>query len=174
MKMIYGDFESYYDKYYTLKLMTPYEYILDPRWETIGCGIATNEGPATFLPGDEVADLLREYPRPWAFVSYNALFDASILAFRYGIHPDLLIDAMGIARAVLLHKIKNGRVNLENVSQVLGLPPKGATVHKVIGMRRKDLEAQPELWEEFKQYCITDTEVLSGVLAKSSPRVSYG
>jgi len=174
MKMIYGDFESYYDKYYTLKLMTPYEYILDPRWETIGCGIATNEGPATFLPGDEVADLLREYPRPWAFVSYNALFDASILAFRYGIHPDMLIDAMGIARAVLLHKIKNGRVNLENVSQVLGLPPKGATVHKVIGMRRKDLEAQPELWEEFKQYCITDTENCRGIIKRLGKKFPKG
>jgi hypothetical protein len=158
MTIIYGDFESYYDKEYTLKKITPYEYILDPRWETIGCGIAIGYGAPSFFPGDTVADLLREYPRPWAFVSYNALFDASILSFRYGIHPDLLIDAMGIVRAVSLHGIRNGRVSLENVCKHLLLPPKGDTVLKVSGMRRADIEAQPKLWREFVTYCCNDVE----------------
>jgi hypothetical protein len=175
MKLVYGDFESYYDDQFTLKKLTPYEYIIDDRWETIGCAIAegNNELLTYFLEGDDVADLLREYPRPWAFVSYNALFDASILAFRYGIHPDMLIDAMGIVRAVLQHKIYNGRVNLENVSGVLGLPPKGQTIHKVKGMRRRDLEAQPVLWKEFKEYSLQDVRNCRSItrrLAKHFPR----
>src|SRR5271166_5918330 len=151
MKLIYGDFESYYEKStYTLQGangLMPYEYILDPRWETIGCGIAYAEGDPFFLPGDKVAELLREYPRPWAFVSYNALFDASILAYRYGIHPDLLIDAMGMVRATLLHKMKHGRVSLAKVTEFLNLPRKAEEVPvNASGMRRADLERDSRLW----------------------------
>jgi hypothetical protein len=164
MQMVYIDFETFYDKEYTLKKTTPYEYILDPQWETIGCGVAVGDKDPFFLVGDEIGEFLKDYPKPYAVVSYNALFDASILAFRYGIHPDLLIDAMGVVRATLLHKIWNGRVNLENVSQVLHLPPKGDTVHKVSGMRRADIEAIPELWEEFKAYCLTDVKNCRSIL----------
>jgi DNA polymerase family A len=170
MQMLYVDFESYYDKEYSLKKITPYEYILDQRWETIGCGIAVGNKEPIFLVGDEIGEFLKDYPRPYAVVSYNALFDASVLAFRYGIHPDLLVDAMGIVRAVLLHKIWNGRVNLENVSQVLHLPPKSQTIHKVSGMRRADIEAIPELWAEFKEYCLTDVKNCRSILRTLAPQ----
>ena len=36
MKVVW-DFETYYDQEYSLKKMTPVEYILDPRFEVIGC-----------------------------------------------------------------------------------------------------------------------------------------
>lgn len=162
MKMIYGDFESYYDKEYTLKKMTPYEYILDPRWETIGCGIGVDNAPITFFEGDAVADFLRVYPRPWAFVSYNALFDASILSFRYNIHPDMLIDAMGIVRAVLLHKIRNGRVSLANVCDVLGLPTKDGNA-LIPGYRRVDYIRDGKM-QRLIDYCINDTERVRDII----------
>ena len=173
MDLIYIDYETYYDKVYTLRNMTPFEYILDPRYETIGCGVAINNGEPFFLEGDDVAKLLKEYPRPYALVSYNALFDASITSFRYGIHPDLLIDAMGIVRATLQHAIRNGRVSLDNVAQVLNLKAKGDTVLKVIGMRRADIKAQPQLWADFKQYCLNDTLLcrsITQLLAPQFPR----
>jgi hypothetical protein len=166
MRLVYGDAETFYDKEYTLRKITPVEYILDPQWELIGFGIAESNKEPIFYPGEQAIELLQEYPRPWAFVSYNALFDASILGLRYGVHPDLLIDAMGIVRTVLLHKIYNGRVNLENVSQVLKLPPKGDTVYKTVGMRRADLEAIPELWTEFKEYCLTDVRNCRSITKK--------
>ena len=174
MRVVYIDFESFYDSDYTLKNMTPYEYILDYRWETIGCGFALNDGPVEFYPGDEIAQILQELPRPYACVSYNALFDASILAFRYGIHPDVLIDAMGIVRATLLHRVRNGRVSLANISKVLGLPEKKVGVLKnASGMRRADLEARPQLWEEYKQYCRQDTDncrMITQILGKQYPK----
>ena len=172
MKVIYIDFESYYDSSdYTLKKMTPYEYILDPRWETIGCGFADGDGGVIFYPGDEIANILRGVNEPYACVSYNALFDASILSFRYGIHPTLLIDAMGLVRATLLHSIRNGRVSLENVSKVLGLPEKKVGVLKnASGMRRADLEARPYLWEEYQSYCKQDTDSCRSITKILGPK----
>ena len=171
MRVVYIDFETYYDNEYTLKKYTPYEYILDPRWETIGCGFALNDGPVTFYPGDEIADILRELPRPYACVSYNALFDASILSFRYGIHPDMLIDAMGLVRACLLHSIRNGRVSLANVSQVLGLPEKKVGVLKnASGMHRSDLEERPYLWQEYQDYCKQDTDSCRSITKILGPK----
>ena len=39
MKTIFLDFETYYDREYSLKKMTPVEYVLDHRFEAIGCAV---------------------------------------------------------------------------------------------------------------------------------------
>lgn len=176
MKIIYGDFESYFEpKTYSLKGgegLTPYEYILDHRWETIGCGIAYSEGTPFFLPGDEVAKLLREYPRPWAFASYNSLFDSSILAYRYGIHPDMHIDALGLVRALLMHKLRDGRASLGKVAEFLNLPHKDEDALQPY-WRSADYERDPVKWERLKSYCCQDTDSMRQIvklLAPSFPR----
>src|SRR5215831_17871710 len=160
MQMIYLDFESYYDKEYTLKNMTPIEYILDPRWETIGCSIAGPDGKIVFIESDGIANLLRRVKRPWAAVSYNALFDMSVLAYRYSIHPDIMIDTMGIVRALLAHKIRSGRVSLEVVSKFLSLPPKGTAVKYMSGVGLSDLRRNPTRFKVYKEYCVHDTWLL--------------
>lgn len=170
MQVIYADFETFYDKTYTLKKLTPIEYVLDPRWETIGCSIAVNDKIA-FIEGDGVANLLRRVKRPWCFISYNALFDASILAYKYNIHPDFLVDALGIVRAVLVHKIRNGRADLATVAAVLGLPPKDKSVlANVSGWHLEDIKRNPNIWAAYKRYCIHDTELLRDITKQLLPQ----
>jgi DNA polymerase I - 3''-5'' exonuclease and polymerase domains len=160
MQVVAMDFESYYDKDYSLRKMTPVEYILDPRFECMGCGITIN-GLSTFMEEDQFRALLA---RPGfdqaAVVSHNALFDMCILAWRFGFVPKLMIDSMGLARAWLQHLTP--RVSLAAITQLLGLGAKGDTVLKVVGMR-KDTIKEVGLWREYTQYCMNDSEKAWGI-----------
>ena len=117
MKRVFGDAETYYSKEYTLRELTPVEYLLDERWEThMWCIVEDDEPDARCYVGDEVADYMRSIKEPWMFVSHNALFDATILSLRYNVQPTILIDTMGVARALLMHLLPEGRVALKNVA----------------------------------------------------------
>ena len=154
MKIVGMDFESYYDTDYSLRKMTPVEYILDPRFECMGCGITIN-GATTFLEEDEFKALLA---RPGfdqaAVVSHNALFDMCLLAWRYGFVPKLMIDTMGMARAWLQYLTP--RVSLSAIVKLLNLGAKGDTVLKVTGLR-KDAIKEAGLWPEYVAYCKNDS-----------------
>src|ERR1035437_9289396 len=97
-------FECYYDNDYSLRKMPTPNYILDPRYETIMCAVKANDGPHTVIDGPDFPDWLAQFdPAITTTVTFNALFDNSILAWRYGYVPHTLIDAMGMARALPGH-----------------------------------------------------------------------
>ena len=85
MKIIFLDFESYYDKDYSLRKLTPPEYVLSPQFELHGCaGKEGTEGKPYWVPGYDFGDWLAKIdPKDTGIITYNALFDASILAWRY-------------------------------------------------------------------------------------------
>jgi hypothetical protein len=150
MKLIFGDFETYYDKEYSLTNMTPIEYILDARYETICCAIAIDNDAPIFFPRSSVVPFLRNIREPYCFISHNALFDAAILAFKYNIHPTILADTLSMARAVLGYLLKSLR--LGDILSYLGLEAKGTTIKDVKGMRFDDIIRNPVLWERFEYY----------------------
>lgn len=45
MLRIFGDFETYYDQSYSLRKLSPVEYILHSQWETLGCAVAIDHEP---------------------------------------------------------------------------------------------------------------------------------
>ena len=161
MRIVTLDFETYYDREYSLRKMTPVEYILDPRFETNGCAVKWGAAPAAFLDGPAFTRWVTE--QDWdnlGVVSHNALFDMCLLAWRYGVVPKLMIDTMGMARAMLSHA--TGRVSLEVISKHLGLPPKGGTIHQVIGMRAEDIRAAG-LWGQYVEYACGDADNAYGI-----------
>jgi len=159
MNIIYGDFETYYSKTYSLRIMTPAEYILGPEYETIMCGIAMNDDEPTWFPRDEVADYLRAQTEPYMFVSHNALFDATILAWRYNIHPAMIIDTMGMARSLLSHKLPGGRLSLDVVSAYVGGTQKNKYALKnMLGLHADDVFADEEISLPLIGYQIEDVK----------------
>jgi DNA polymerase III epsilon subunit-like protein len=167
LRTVILDFETYYDKEYSLRKMTPVEYILDPRFENILC--AVKEGwpsnqPTYYVDGADFDKWVKQAGlESAAVVSHNALFDMCILAWRYGVIPKLMIDTLGISRAVLGYRLQ--RLSLEAVARFLGLGIKGKTVHNVIGMGRQAIK-DAGLWDSYAHYSMNDADLAGGIYDK--------
>ncbi len=176
-KRLILDFESYYDKEYSLRKMTPVEYILDRRFETIGASVRidTHEPAAQWgdawgiarpdvwtkrarwLPADKLEAFFAKVP--WhevALVSHNVSFDGAILAWRYGYTPAMYVDTLGMARATCVYE--TNRASLDAVSKFLHLPPKGDDVVHAMGLRLADFARVPQQFAKYQAYCERDSD----------------
>ena len=156
MKQIVLDYETYYDQDYSLRKMTPVEYILDPRFECIGCAVKEDGGESVWMTEGELRVYLAGLPEKVAVVSHNALFDMAVLAWRFGYVPYLMIDTLGMARAWLGHELRS--LSLDNVAKHLQLGDKGTTVHKVMGMSLAAIKAAG-FYDEYADYSKGDADL---------------
>jgi DNA polymerase I-like protein with 3'-5' exonuclease and polymerase domains len=157
MDLITLDWETYYDKQYSLSKLTTEQYIRDERFEVIGLCIKHNDGPVEWFSGshDEVAAYLARFD--WAntgMLSHNTMFDAAILSWRFGITPKALFDTLSMSRA--LHGV-NARHSLKAVSERYGVGEKGNEVQNALGKRRADF-SDMEL-ARYGEYCKTDAQL---------------
>jgi hypothetical protein len=102
-------------------------------------------------------------PALTATVTFNALFDNAILAWRYGFVPAQMFDCMNMVRALHGHELK--RFNLDSVAEYFGLPPKLKTIDKVIGLHREDIQVRG-LWDELCDYCTDDNKKCAAIFLK--------
>ena len=166
MKHITLDYETFYSADYSLRKMTPVEYILDPRFETIGCAVKEGDGKAFWLTEGELVAYLAGYKRSKervAMVSHNALFDMCITAWRYDFTPHIMIDTLGLSRAWLGHKLRSH--SLASVAAHLGIGAKGGTVHKVQGMGLAAIKASG-FYDEYAEYSCNDAALCWDIYRK--------
>lgn len=161
MDLITLDWETYYDKQFSLSKLTTEAYIRDDRFEVIGLCVKHNDGPVEWFSGthDEVAEYLGQFD--WdnaAMLSHNTMFDAAILTWRFGIKPKVLFDTLSMSRA--LHGV-NARHSLAAVSERYGVGKKGFEVHNAIGKRRADFT--PVELARYGEYCKTDVDLCRAV-----------
>jgi DNA polymerase len=158
------DYETYYDKEYSLRKMTPVEYVLDPRFENILC--AVREGhpsnrPTYFVDGADFPRWVKDAKLETAnVVTHNALFDMCVLAWRYNVVPRLMVDTLSVSRAVLGHRLKS--LSLANVAKFLALGVKGGEVASVIGMSRDAIKAAGR-WDSYANYSMNDADLCAGI-----------
>jgi hypothetical protein len=158
------DFETYYDKDYSLKKMSPVEYILDPRFEVIMLSVKRPGKPVFNLEGDKIAQFFRILnPDDTVVVTYNSLFDMCICAWHYNFIPALMVDAMGMARAHHGHELRS--VALAVVAPFLGVGHKGAEVAKMVGLHAADIKAMG-LWPQYEAYCGNDSILTEKIFDK--------
>ena len=154
MKIIALDFETYYDKEYSLSKMTTEEYIRDERFETIGVGVKEDGQDAVWVAGtrDKIKSFLDSLNLSEHLVlAHNAMFDAAILNWRFDIRPRGWLDTLSMARA--LHTIEVGG-SLSALAAYYKLGEKGTEVIQALGKRRTDFTAQ-EL-AAYGEYCKND------------------
>ena len=103
MKFITADFETYYDRQYSLSKITTEEYIRSPLFEVIGVSVSVDEEPPVWFSGsmEDTAKWLSQFD--WSngmLLAHNTMFDAAILSWRFGIRPKALADTLSMARAM--------------------------------------------------------------------------
>lgn len=145
------DFETTYDREYSLKRLTTEEYIRDSRFKVHGVGLKVNDQPSAYL-WSEISLALRGIDWSTAFVlCHNTRFDGAILSWRYGIRPKFLLDTLSMARAAFPHESGS----LANLSKLCGLGEKGHDLESFMGKRDLTEEEQARLG----LYCMNDVDL---------------
>ena len=155
MTTIYIDFETYYDRAYSLTKMSTEEYIRDERFKVHGVSIAVDDTTPYWVPPAQVQSALSalhsEHPGA-VWVAHNAQFDMAILSWRFGVAPKRTHDTLAMSRIVRYH----GKHTLAALSEHYDLGAKGDALAKTLGVRDLD----PLLEQQLAEYCVQDVNLL--------------
>jgi DNA polymerase len=162
MRLLFADAETYYSPEYTLRKLTPAEYILDARFELLGVSVAWDDAKSTYIEGPDFPAWVAA--QDWTdtmVVSHNALFDACIFNWLYGIRPTYWGDTLSMANAHLRGRTRY--VSLSKVADLLGLRQKGTTIINMRGFRHRDIVAQPALHAASIDYANRDNDLCRAI-----------
>ena len=151
------DFETYYDRDFSLSKLTTEEYVRSDSFEVIGVSVKVNEDPAQWFSGthQQTAQWLEQFDWGSSLVlAHNTMFDSAILSWRFGIIPLGWLDTMSMAQAVVPATQSKSLANLAVYYEV-GV--KGTEVINALGKRRIDFT--PQELARYGDYCVNDTEL---------------
>lgn len=156
------DFETYYDKDYSLSKMQTDAYIKDPRFEVVGVCVKLNDEVPQWFSGtfDETHDWLWGN-FDWANSAvrcHNTMFDGYILTQRFGIRPKLWMDTLAQARMLYPYLASH---SLAAMAKHYGLEDKGTAVATALGIRREAFS--PYGLAQYAAYCKHDTNLCAAM-----------
>ena len=157
MTIITLDFETFYDRGFSLSKITTEEYIRDDLFETIGVAVKVDDGETKWFSGPkaQTKQWLDQFPWDEAIaVAHNAVFDMAILNWQFDIRPKRIVDTLSMLRAIDGPDAGN---SLAKAAERYGLGVKGTEVVNALGKRRLDFT--PEELARYGEYCINDTEL---------------
>ena len=170
--LITVDFETYYDRDFSLTKLTTEEYVRSDRFEVIGVSVKVDNNGTEWASGTH--EQLKEWLQDsfdWSdslVLAHNTLFDGAILNWRFGVSPRVWLDTLCMGRA--LHGVEVGG-SLKAMADRYGLGEKGTEVLNALGKRRLDF-SEDEL-ARYGDYCINDVELtykLFNRLARKFPK----
>ena len=162
MDIVTIDFETYYDKDFSLSKMTTEQYVRSSLFEVIGVGIKVNDYPTDWYSGDNPGKFLKslDYSKR-AILCHNTAFDGAILSWHFGINPRLWLDTLGMARP--LHNVTVGG-SLAKLAAYYGLGKKGDEVVTALGKRKADF-TEADL-AQYGEYCKNDVNMTKALFDK--------
>lgn len=154
--MIFLDFESYYDKDYSLRKMPVMQYVRDPRWRCLGCGIWHPGMPRpAFYPPEALPEVFARLD--WsAAVAHNAAFDGAVLHRHYGVSPSYWYDT----KLMLRYAISQGYY-----------PPDAKTSLADHGDKGDTAAAVAAGGDELADYCVQDVRIMMRLFRELAPLV---
>ena len=171
MDLITIDFETYYDKDYSLSKMTTEAYIRDPRFEVIGVAVKVNNNRTEWASGTDTQ--IRQFLQTFnlheaCLCAHNTMFDGAIIAWHYNINPKFFTDTLCLSRSV--DGVEVGG-SLRALAERYGVGVKGTEVLNALGKRRDSFT--PEELSRYGDYCINDVNLtydLFRVLGNNFPK----
>lgn len=162
MRIVCIDFETYYDREFSLSKMTTEAYVRDPRFEVIGVGVVDESTDARMWLEETT---FREWceDQDWtntAVLCHHAHFDGAILTWHYGVKPKLWLDTLSMARAVVGGFSKS--MSLAKLAEQFNIGAKGTEVVTALGKRREDFSRAE--WNQYGVYCLNDCDLTLGLL----------
>jgi DNA polymerase len=162
MDIVTIDFETYYDKDFSLSKMTTEQYVRSSLFEIIGVGVKVNDYPTDWYSGDNPGKFLKslDYSKR-AILCHNTAFDGAILSWHFGISPRLWLDTLGMARP--LHNVTVGG-SLAKLAAYYRLGKKGDEVVAALGKRKADF-TEADL-AQYGEYCKNDVNMTKQLFDK--------
>jgi hypothetical protein len=161
------DFETSWGRAQHVKLgfscQTNEEYIRDPRFKAWGLSwkwLGSDDAPVWVTRKDLPAFFASIDWSKTAVLAQNAQFDATIMAWRYGVKPAFIMDTLSMGRALRGVEVGN---SLAKLAQTFGLPEKGkglASSENILD------ELPPEVEAELAEYCCHDTWLCEQIFFK--------
>lgn len=156
MDFVTVDFETAYDKEYSLSKMQTDEYVLDDRFQVIMCGIRHEDGRGEVVfDRDPLALAVKmQAAVDWkntVVCCHHAHFDGFIMTQRLGIKPKMWLDTLSMGRTLYPWLPSH---SLNALAKELGLGRKGDAVHNVQGMWLRHFAGN--LFREYADYCMND------------------
>lgn len=166
MKLLFGDYEGYYDSAYTLKKLSTSEYVRDDRFLAYGASLAWGvDGVPQFYRWQQ---LLEYYATlDWSqttFVAHHCHFDGFITTARAKHIPGRYSCTMSMARA-LYHGVTG--VGLDELARYEQIGSKLPVLAETKGVR----EPTPELWTKIEALCNNDVWVTQQLYKKYAPQL---
>lgn len=152
------DFETYYDRDFSLSNLSTPEYILSPVFEVVGVAVSVNGAPAESYSGPHSMTQHWLSKFDWQnsiLVAHNAPFDAAVLSWIFDIEPAKYFCTSMAAGPYITPF--TGRSSLATCVQHLGLGEKGTEVVAAKGIRRIDF-SNAQL-TEYMGYCRNDVDL---------------
>ena len=155
--MITIDFETYYDKEFSLSKITTEEYIRSEQFEVIGVAAKVDDQQTQWCTGskEQIAKFLHDLDLPSHDVlAHHMAFDGAILAWQFGIRPKYYLDTLSMARPLTGLTVGG---SLAALAKKFELGVKGTEVVNALGKRRKDFSPQ-EIFA-YGTYCMNDVNL---------------
>lgn len=174
MNVITVDFETFYDRAFSLSKMTTEEYVRDELFEVIGVAVKVGDGETQWFSGPKAQTKRWLEQFDWAnsiAVAHNAMFDMAILNWHFDIRPKRIADTLSMLRALDGPDAGN---SLAKAAERYGLGVKGDEVVNALGKGRLDFS--PEELGRYAQYCINDVDLtydLFNRIAAGFPAVEF-
>ncbi len=170
-KIVTLDFETYYDKDYSLKKLTTESYIRDERFEVIGVAVKVDDHPVDWFSGsmEETKEWLSGLSwQDYYLLCHNTAFDGAILNWHFGIKPKFYLDTLSMSRPITGLSVGG---SLAALSEFYNIGKKGTEVINALGKRRADFTSVD--LEQYGNYCKNDTELtyqLFNILKNDIPK----
>jgi len=151
------DFETYYDKDFSLSKLTTEEYIRSKDFEVIGVAVQRKGEEPVWFSGtqEKTKEWLEQFNfADHAVIAHNAVFDMAILNWHFDIRPKIIVDTLSMARA--LHGTEVGG-SLKVLAEHYNLGVKGTEVLDAKGKQRIDFNAED--LASYGEYCRNDVRL---------------